>query len=406
MIYADGKLVATNVETVTGAGNVKAATTRYMHYDPLGSIDMITGPRGEVVDRLSYDPFGARRPGDWKADGIVTLETFSNRGFTGHEHIDEIGLIHMNGRVYDAELGRFLSADKYIQAPYNTQSFNRYSYVWNNPLKYTDPSGWWVYNDVNDYYSGDGWYKSSGNDQQEKASITDWDNPDVKSFAVKLTYDRFDVIDNDSGETLSVSTSPLKIRITPDDGLGHVSILGVNAAARAAYELADELSETKEITTEIAITVAVTITARKLHLKSLTKKDKDIEDSLTVDSKEKAAKGRLRIDNGDFSQSEQNAAWFMASQGKKVHLRQPKGKRVDGGTSDLVVDGVNYDVYTPTTGNAGRIISAMAKKNSQTVGIVLDLSKTNVTAGQLGNALGRVNGSGATKIKDIVIMGK
>jgi RHS repeat-associated protein len=142
MIYADGKLVATNVETVTGAGNVKAATTRYMHYDPLGSIDMITGPRGEVVDRLSYDPFGARRPGDWKADGIVTLESFSNRGFTGHEHIDEIGLIHMNGRVYDAELGRFLSADKYIQAPYNTQSFNRYSYVWNNPLKYTDPSGW------------------------------------------------------------------------------------------------------------------------------------------------------------------------------------------------------------------------------------------------------------------------
>jgi RHS repeat-associated protein len=142
MIYADGKLVATNVETVTGAGNVKAATTRYMHYDPLGSIEMITGPRGEVVDRLSYDPFGARRPGDWKADGIVTLEAFSNRGFTGHEHIDEIGLIHMNGRVYDAELGRFLSADRYIQAPYNTQSFNRYSYVWNNPLKYTDPSGW------------------------------------------------------------------------------------------------------------------------------------------------------------------------------------------------------------------------------------------------------------------------
>jgi len=152
MIYADGKLVATNVETVTGAGNVKAATTRYMHYDPLGSIDMITVPRGEVVDRLSYDPFGARRPGDWKADGIVTLETFSNRGFTGHEHIDEIGLIHMNGRVYDAELGRFLSADRYVQAPYNTQSFNRYSYVINGPLKYTDPSGW-LFDANGNYYS-------------------------------------------------------------------------------------------------------------------------------------------------------------------------------------------------------------------------------------------------------------
>jgi len=96
----------------------------------------------------------------------------------------------------------------------------------------------------------------------------------------------------------------------------------------------------------------------------------------------------------------------MASQGKKVHLRQPVGTRAEGGTSDLLVDGMRYDVYTPTTGNPGRIISAMAKKNSQTEGIVLDLSKSKVTADQLGNALGRVNGAGATNISDIVIMGK
>jgi RHS repeat-associated protein len=43
------------------------------------------------------------------------------------EHIDEMGLIHMNGRAYDPQIGRFLSADPYIQAPYNTQSYNRYS---------------------------------------------------------------------------------------------------------------------------------------------------------------------------------------------------------------------------------------------------------------------------------------
>ncbi|OJA03541.1 RHS repeat domain-containing protein, partial [Bathymodiolus thermophilus thioautotrophic gill symbiont] len=59
------------------------------------------------------------------------------------EHIDEMGFIHMNGRVYDPSIGRFLSADPNIQAPYNTQSYNRYSYVLNNPLKYTDPSGFW-----------------------------------------------------------------------------------------------------------------------------------------------------------------------------------------------------------------------------------------------------------------------
>ncbi|VVM19200.1 hypothetical protein BSPWISOXPB_8546 [uncultured Gammaproteobacteria bacterium] len=43
----------------------------------------------------------------------------------------------MNGRVYDPQIGRFLSADPYIQSPYNTQSYNRYSYTINNPLKYT-----------------------------------------------------------------------------------------------------------------------------------------------------------------------------------------------------------------------------------------------------------------------------
>jgi len=47
----------------------------------------------------------------------------------------------MNGRIYDPQLGRFLSADTYVQFPYNSQSYNRYSYVHNNPLTYNDPSG-------------------------------------------------------------------------------------------------------------------------------------------------------------------------------------------------------------------------------------------------------------------------
>src|SRR5690606_21629835 len=63
------------------------------------------------------------------------------RGYTGHEHFFEVGLIHMNGRMYDANLGRFLSPDNFIQDPYNTQNFNRYGYVLNNPLLYNDPSG-------------------------------------------------------------------------------------------------------------------------------------------------------------------------------------------------------------------------------------------------------------------------
>ncbi|VVH51526.1 hypothetical protein BPUTSESOX_170, partial [uncultured Gammaproteobacteria bacterium] len=80
---------------------------------------------------------------DWRASDplLPIIPALTNRGFTGHEHIDEMGFIHMNGRVYDPQIGRFLSADPYIQDPYNTQSYNRYSYVINNPLKYTDPTG-------------------------------------------------------------------------------------------------------------------------------------------------------------------------------------------------------------------------------------------------------------------------
>jgi RHS repeat-associated protein len=66
----------------------------------------------------------------------------TDRGYTLHEHLDEVGVIHMNGRVYDPLIGRFMSADPFIQAPGNFQSYNRYAYVMNNPLAYTDPSGY------------------------------------------------------------------------------------------------------------------------------------------------------------------------------------------------------------------------------------------------------------------------
>ncbi len=70
------------------------------------------------------------------------LEETTNRSFTGHESINNTELIHMNGRVYDPTVGRFMSADPFIQAPYNTQSYNRYTYVMNNPINHIDPSGY------------------------------------------------------------------------------------------------------------------------------------------------------------------------------------------------------------------------------------------------------------------------
>jgi RHS repeat-associated protein len=115
-------------------------TTKYLHYDSLNSVDTITNNLGVVEERFAYKPFGQRLNLDVNGN-LTNKESHTNRGYTGHEHIEDSSLIHMNGRVYDSSIARFISADPHIQSPYNTQSYNRYSYTLNNPLKYTDPSG-------------------------------------------------------------------------------------------------------------------------------------------------------------------------------------------------------------------------------------------------------------------------
>lgn len=113
----------------------------YIHKDHLGSYSAITNNKGKLHQEMSFDPWGRRRDAeDWSYASLTKLPEF-DRGFTGHEHLDEFNLINMNGRVYDPILGRFLSPDNYVQAPDYTQSLNRYSYCLNNPLIYTDPSG-------------------------------------------------------------------------------------------------------------------------------------------------------------------------------------------------------------------------------------------------------------------------
>ena len=94
---------------------------------------------GNTVERYSFDAWGRRRNPQTLSYDNVTASF--DRGFTGHEHLYNFGLINMNGRVYDPFMSTFLSPDNYIQAPDNSQNFNRYAYCLNNPLKYTDPSG-------------------------------------------------------------------------------------------------------------------------------------------------------------------------------------------------------------------------------------------------------------------------
>jgi len=131
----------------TGAmAGQKPTATRYFHQDHLGSIAAIADEGGQLIERLAYDPWGKRRHVDGYSDPTDSLIGWSTeRGYTMHEHLDEIGVIHMNGRVYDPLISRFLSADPFIQSPQDLQSHNRYAYVLNNPLAYTDPSGYFSF---------------------------------------------------------------------------------------------------------------------------------------------------------------------------------------------------------------------------------------------------------------------
>ncbi|HCF2456845.1 TPA: VCBS repeat-containing protein [Pseudomonas aeruginosa] len=124
-------------QTVVG-GAVQA--TRYLFHDHLGSVVRIADANGALAEGLDFTAFGERRSYS-DPNGAGSASPTTTRGFTGHEMVDGTGVIHMNGRIYDAALGRFLQPDPLVQSPDNAQSWNAYTYVFNNPLAYTDPTG-------------------------------------------------------------------------------------------------------------------------------------------------------------------------------------------------------------------------------------------------------------------------
>jgi RHS repeat-associated protein len=123
-IFANGKRIASK----------KGTNTYYYHTDHLGSASVITDQNGNKVQQVYYYPFGKVR------SNIVNGVDVKHK-FTGQEEDAEYGLYYYNARYYDPELGRFISADTIVPNPHDPQDLNRYSYVGNNPLKYTDPTG-------------------------------------------------------------------------------------------------------------------------------------------------------------------------------------------------------------------------------------------------------------------------
>ncbi len=121
---------------------------KFLHKDYLGSILAISDRAGNRLEQRHYDAWGNFTHLKIGNAAVITDKDLIDgssllieRGYTGHEHFPEVGIIHMNGRLYDPLLRRFLNADENIQDPSNTQNYNKYGYVLNNPLLYNDPSG-------------------------------------------------------------------------------------------------------------------------------------------------------------------------------------------------------------------------------------------------------------------------
>ncbi len=135
---ADGHVVAqAEVGQATGT-----STTRSLHQDHLGSVQAATDPSGNVTAQASYEPLG--RTVDYANPGSFTPNVLGSirLGFTEQATDSTLQLIDMKGRMYDPAIGRFLTPDPVTQEPARSESLNPYSYAWNNPMKWVDPSGY------------------------------------------------------------------------------------------------------------------------------------------------------------------------------------------------------------------------------------------------------------------------
>lgn len=147
ILYIGGSPYESNIVYIKDYSE-STGSYKFLHKDYLGSILAISDQAGNKLEQRHFDAWGNFTHLQIGNGPVITDKNIINntsllldRGYTSHEHFAEVGIIHMNGRLYDPLLRRFLNADEYIQDPYNTQNYNKYGYVLNNPLIYNDPSG-------------------------------------------------------------------------------------------------------------------------------------------------------------------------------------------------------------------------------------------------------------------------
>ncbi|MFI5298466.1 MAG: RHS repeat-associated core domain-containing protein [Polyangiales bacterium] len=219
---------STKLEIVRQSG--KPDTSRYVFSDVLGSTDVVTSTTGTILEQRSYDAFGQRRNhAGWTA-GTITSSVDNIYGFTGQEDEAGLPLVNMKGRIYDPRLGRFLQADPIMGSPFDSQRYNAYSYVLNNPLKFTDPTGF----DEQNLQINGGDTGSRGMDVTGTVSAT---KPDVSPVGTEAgpaaapaatTETRLTIAAGEGGRTVRGERNYLA-ELPKDAGVGAVADDGVHS---------------------------------------------------------------------------------------------------------------------------------------------------------------------------------
>lgn len=155
-------MIPTGNSTVIVSRNSSGGNTAYfVTRDHLGSSSAIVDTTGTTIADLSYGAFGDRRGSNWlgspSAGEWAQIAATTRRGYTNHSMLDNLLLIHMNGRVQDSATGRFISVDPHLDSGVGTQAWNRYGYTGNRLLNVTDPTGFVVL----DTWSGCSFYCQS-----------------------------------------------------------------------------------------------------------------------------------------------------------------------------------------------------------------------------------------------------
>lgn len=296
------------LQQVDGAGVVVLNENQhYFQKDHLGSIAVITDQAGNVVQAMDFDPWGKRRNIEtWNAltdqekesEYGIDGKPITTRGFTGHEMLDEVGLVHMNGRIYDDTIARFVQADPIIQDPFKTQSLNRYSYVWNNPLNATDPSGFYC----DRQEQGDPPCKSQ---QEEKEELQNTYVPyervqDGKTTIIFVNSKIVDEFEKRNSELLSKNSADNSagpnVVFTKEGAEAYTAILNGDASYTLAVESAGGGTSNLKINEKAAnITVASLNRIRDKYAKKVSSNTGSSESVPTIDSLQKKWPGFWQI---------------------------------------------------------------------------------------------------------------